>query len=527
MRIILERGEEALEVSLRQAALFNLLGARVSDHGFHLIDRDVTVLVDVDLVSEVSLEGFLSLELILEESVHLDEMAFDLIKLVGGHVLAIKHKQIIVEDVSLHKRSEVAASAGRDAVCGARNNTLVSLHIVVEATQVSSHLIVLNLAARLILEHKEVLVQVFAIVLHISGGLHATVQNFHEVFRVGLVGARLVRAQQVLRDVAEVVFEHLAPLVALAQLLERLGSQCTQIQSSLALVCANLIQKALLFSLVSSRDLPQVDLHCFVCAEQQVGELLQIQVRIGIDLSCHAVQSCGLIQCGGKTDLIQTIEEVLNGNAALRSTVPLSEDTVKIGARGVLPTESASNVQDLLLVDSHVEVERLVSRLLLSAPDLSLKLLHGANSHAFGKATALVWIGREVALSSLVGRLRRRCRVIASEDLIGPLRFLQLLCSVVGDEYGRLRFLTLSVIKFHCSVAFRVIDLQTNLFETVLAHGAGVGELERGVILVDGVEVALRAEVDIAQPALVLPLLANVHYLFAETKLLLLGWSLA
>ena len=46
----------------------------------------------------------------------------------------------------------------------------------------------------------------------------------------------------------------------------------------------------------------------------------------------------------------------------------------------------------------------------------------------------------------------------------------------------------------------------------MLAHGAGVGELEGGVVTVHGSGVALRAEVDVAQAALMLALLAYVHF---------------
>jgi len=48
------------------------------------------------------------------------------------------------------------------------------------------------------------------------------------------------------------------------------------------------------------------------------------------------VESCGLVQSGGDSDLVKTMEEVLNADSTLISTVPLVEDPVQVRSRGVL-----------------------------------------------------------------------------------------------------------------------------------------------------------------------------------------------
>ena len=264
--------------------------------------------------------------------------------------------------------------------------------------------------------------------------------------------------------------------------------------------------------LVGGRDFLKVDIQCLVVAEEQIGELLQGEVRISVNLSCHGVQGSCLIESRGETDLVKSVEEVLNRDSTFGSTVPLSENAMKICTGGVLSAQSATNVEDLLLVDGHVEVERLVCRFFLSAADLSLELLHRANSHALRKTASLVWISSKVALACFIRSLGSISRVVTCKDLRSPLGLFKLLCLAIRHKNRSLGLLALSVIKFDRCIVLRVIDLQTNLLETVLAHGAGVGELERGVVPVDGAGVALGAEVDVAEAALMLALLAYVHF---------------
>lgn len=72
MNIVLKGREEAFEVFLAQPTLGDLLAARVINHHFHLLDRNVTILVDIGMIAQVCFKSILRFELILEESVDLD-----------------------------------------------------------------------------------------------------------------------------------------------------------------------------------------------------------------------------------------------------------------------------------------------------------------------------------------------------------------------------------------------------------------------------------------------------------------------
>ena len=65
MNVVLERRKEALKVILGQPTLLNLLSTGICDHSLHLVNRDVTILIDINLLSQVSLESILRLELLL------------------------------------------------------------------------------------------------------------------------------------------------------------------------------------------------------------------------------------------------------------------------------------------------------------------------------------------------------------------------------------------------------------------------------------------------------------------------------
>ena len=160
------------------------------------------------------------------------------------------------------------------------------------------------------------------------------------------------------------------------------------------------------------------------------------------------MQGSCLIKCRGETDLVKSVEEVLNRDSTFGSTVPLSENAMKVCTGGVLSAQSATNVEDLLLVDGHVEVERLVGSLFLSATDLSLEFLHGANSHALRKTASLVWISSEVALACFIRSLGSISWVVTSKDLRSPFGFFKLLRLAIRDKDGSLGLLALSVIKF-------------------------------------------------------------------------------
>ena len=92
-----------------------------------------------------------------------------------------------------------------------------------------------------------------------------------------------------------------------------------------------------------------------------------------------------------------------------------------------------------------------------------------------------------------------------------PLGFLKLLGLFVCDEDGCLGFLTLSVIELHCCFFFGVGDRHTRLLKAMLAHSADIREFHVRVVAVLGELVALGAEVNVGEAALVLALLSDVH----------------
>mmetsp|Transcript_30150 Transcript_30150/g.40040 ORF Transcript_30150/g.40040 Transcript_30150/m.40040 type:complete len:288 (-) Transcript_30150:760-1623(-) len=287
MHVVLKGGKEARKILLAQTALFDLLTARISDHSLHLLDIDVAVFINIDLVSKVRLKGSLGLKLILQKSVHFDQVLLNLLKFIGGHMLAIENEHVVIKNVALDEAAKVAAPARSDAVGRARDHTLICLHIVVEATQVSRHITVLDFAALLILEHEEVLVQVLPIVLHLRRGLQTTLKDSHELLRVSLVGAFLIQAETVLTDVAQVILEDLAPLVPLAQLLKRLWCQSGQIECLVTFVVFEGLHEVKFFKFIGRRDFHQVGREVLISIEEQIGELLQGKVGIGVHLSGH------------------------------------------------------------------------------------------------------------------------------------------------------------------------------------------------------------------------------------------------
>ena len=107
MNVVLKRGEEAFKVLLGQSTLGYLLVASVVNHSLHLVNGDVSILVNVRMVSQVCLKGFFGLEFVLEESVDLDQVSLDVLELVSRHVLRVKHEHIVVENVALNQGSEV------------------------------------------------------------------------------------------------------------------------------------------------------------------------------------------------------------------------------------------------------------------------------------------------------------------------------------------------------------------------------------------------------------------------------------
>ena len=87
MSTVLECGEEPFQVTLGKSSLNNFITASFLDHCLHFVDRDVAVLVSVYSLTKVLFKLIPRLELVLEEAVHFDELSFDHVEFVCGHVL--------------------------------------------------------------------------------------------------------------------------------------------------------------------------------------------------------------------------------------------------------------------------------------------------------------------------------------------------------------------------------------------------------------------------------------------------------
>ena len=72
------------------------------------------------------------------------------------------------------------------------------------------------------------------------------------------------------------------------------------------------------------------------------------------------MKSLSLVEGYGDADFVQTKEEVRDADSSLVLSVPLAEDAMQVGPRCVLPSESTSDVHDVLLVDNLVKRVRLV-----------------------------------------------------------------------------------------------------------------------------------------------------------------------
>ena len=139
--------------------------------------------------------------------------------------------------------------------------------------------------------------------------------------------------------------------------------------------------------------------------------------------------------------------QILHTDTTLGSAVPLGEYTVKVRARGILASEGPLYVHHSPLIHSLLKSERFVSRLLLSAPDGLLEALRRTYAHRLGHTPSLVWVHGHIALPSLEGSLGSRVGIISREDLVSPLGFFKVLRLLIGDKYGCLWLLALSVIE--------------------------------------------------------------------------------
>ena len=177
----------------------------------------------------------------------------------------------------------------------------------------------------------------------------------------------------------------------------------------------------------------------------------KVGVVIRLDGTC--MQSCGLVKSCCETDLVKSMVQIAHTDSTLVTSVPLAEDPVQVSARGILPSQSPSDVHHMFFVNGFLKCERLVCGLLLSFQDSCFKSLSWTITDSNGKTPSLVRVDGHVALVSLVNHLGSSPGVVSSEDVGCPLGVLEMGRLRVGNEHGSFGFLALGVIEFKGSVS--------------------------------------------------------------------------
>ena len=254
------------------------------------------------------LESFLVFEAALQESVDSNQVALNILKLVCWNFLGVKDKHVSIKDILLDESAEVRPASAGDRVCRFRDDALICLHIVAESTQISSHFSVLDSAARLILEHKKIVMKFVLLLLHSSSRLHSTIKHFHEITWISCVGLVFVKVQQIVSDVLQIVLQNLAPLVSQAKLFKTFSIKSFQVDLSGTFRGLKSVEKLGFLSLVSCFDVCQVCCECLIIVEQQVRELLKAKIWVCVNLGCLCVQSSCLIKSRCQANLVQTVE---------------------------------------------------------------------------------------------------------------------------------------------------------------------------------------------------------------------------
>jgi hypothetical protein len=190
----------------------------------------------------------------------------------------------------------------------------------------------------------------------------------------------------------------------------------------------------------------KVQFELFVVRKEELGELLQWQtVSCGFVFHGTGLEGHGLLERGVDSHLVQTHVDVLRIDRTFLLAVPLIEDFVQVAPWRVHSSQLTSNIRDLCLVD--LALERTLLR--EGVPRRRLTLTHRcqpvsqAGFYLFhhGGAPLNRLADLRVTLGSRLRKVGRRVRVIAGENLISPLILLQMVDSLLGDQYGLFRFL--------------------------------------------------------------------------------------
>ena len=207
----------------------------------------------------------------------------------------------------------------------------------------------------MLLEREHIVVQHVLVLLESFRCLDSAVKHAHEVVGVRLVGPRLIVVLEVLADVVQVLLDAVPPGVARAELLQLLLRKGAKVQLSVAVQERNFLGSCCLDIISWSIDLVQVHSEIVTTAEQQGVELLLGQVLLASLVLLRAVlESKSFLQVDADPNFIQAIEQILSRDVSLVLLVPLVENFVDVGARGILAAQHAADVLDHGKVDGLV-----------------------------------------------------------------------------------------------------------------------------------------------------------------------------
>ena len=270
--------------------------------------------------------------------------------------------------------------------------------------------------------------------------------DLKEVTRVGLEAFVFVDVLQISNNIIKIVLNTELPLVTLSVILQVLLAQAGQVNALGGSDCLQQLCGGLQLVLRSRFHVCQINVKLLISREEQLRELLQRNVGIAIELFGTGMQSNGFVVGCFYAYFVQAVEQIVSINGTLVVTVPLSKNTMQVGAGCVLSSQSTSNIFDLLLVNlTSKTVSQIFS--LLRLHSLSETLLNCQLGSL--DCLILLWVRSVVALAGIHAESSGYFIVVTSVNLIGPLFTLKLLSAFVCNQHRSLWLLTMSVVELN------------------------------------------------------------------------------
>lgn len=265
--------------------------------------------------------------------------------------------------------------------------------------------------------------------------------------------------------------------------------------------------------------------------EQQLWKFLKRDIWVFIILFGTSMKGNSFIVSSLDPHFVQPVKEIISIDRPLLFSIPLVKNPVQIGSWSVLAPQSSSDIFNISLVNLTRQrigqIFGLFQFHLLGQALLDCK---------FSRFNSLVLFGVDavVTLARIHWQSSSGFVVVSSENLIGPLFFLELLNFSIGNQHWGLRFFAMSVVKRDswvltsiwlphsgpASVDFEMVferHIWGGFLKMRLRHSAHVGKLEGWVVSVHWLHVSFCSEVDVGQSTLGNSFSTHVHFLKVET----------